>query len=79
MTTKPNFFMKSLSALRALFRRHKVEQPPRLLPRRNPLQAFRPGRQHFEIHDADYLQQILRAELESQVQRTSASPEEGGR
>ena len=76
MTSKTSFFVKFLSALSTLFRRHKVEKPPLLLPRRNPLQALRPGRQHFEIHDADYLQQILRAELESQA---PSSPEEGGR
>ena len=78
MTSKPSFFMKSLSGLSSFFRRHKVDSPPRLLPKRNPLQALRPGRQHFEIHDADYLQSILRAELESQDQGPSASPEEGG-
>ncbi len=76
MTTEPGFFMKSLSALGNLFRRHKAEKPLQLLPRRNPLQAFRSG--HVQIHDPDYLEQILSAELESQESHPS-SAEEGGR
>jgi hypothetical protein len=37
-----------------------------LLPtRKPPLAEFRPGRQHCQIHDADYLQQILLVELDS--------------
>jgi len=77
MTTKSNIFMKSLSALSNLFRRHKVEKPARLLPKRNPLQAFRPGRQHFQIHDPDYLEKILSAELESQDTNPSSAEESG--
>lgn len=39
-----------------------------LLPPRQPrLANLRPGRQHCEIHDPDYLKQILRAELGSEA------------
>jgi hypothetical protein len=77
MTTKPNIFMRSLSALSNVFRRHKVEKPAQLLPKRKPLQAFRPGRQHFQIHDPDYLEKILSAELESQDTNHSSAEESG--
>jgi hypothetical protein len=48
--------------------------PEPLLPSRKPLLAeLRPGRQHCQIHDADYLEQILSAELES-AEEESANP-----
>lgn len=50
--------------------RFKAKQPTdSLLPiRQPPLASFRPGRQHCQIHDAEYLQQILLAEMESPSQ-----------
>lgn len=46
---------------------------PALLPARKPLfTELRPGRQHCEIHDPDYLEQILMAE-----QASSPSPPSG--
>jgi hypothetical protein len=77
MTIKQSIFMKSLSALSNLFRRHKVEKSAQLLPKRKPLLAFRPGRQHFQIHDPDYLEKILSAELESQDINPSSAEESG--
>lgn len=76
MTTEPNFFMTSLSALGNLFRGHRDKEAPQLLPKRKPLQVFRSG--HGEIHDPKYLEKILTAELESQ-QNNSSSAEEGTR
>lgn len=50
--------------------RFKAKQPTdSLLPiRQPPLAGLRPGRQHCQIHDAEYLQQILLAEMESASQ-----------
>jgi hypothetical protein len=57
--------------LSSFFKRFQrsAKQKPALLPARKPLFAeLRPGRQHCEIHDPDYLQQILMAE------HTSSTP-----
>lgn len=51
--------------LSAFFKRFQrgAKQQPALLPARRPLfPELRPGRQHCEIHDPDYLEQILMAE-----------------
>jgi hypothetical protein len=52
-----------------------AKQPPALLPARRPLFAeLRPGRQHCEIHDPDYLQQILMAEEASSMSTDPLEP-----
>lgn len=64
-----------LQACLRRFRQGTKQQPVALLPARKPLFAdLRPGRQHCEIHDPDYLQQILMAEQNSSNPTGPTSP-----
>lgn len=61
---------RRLTALLARIQGRSEDRPANLLPTRQPPFAqFRPGRQHCQIHDPDYLQDMLRAE------RDATSPE----
>ena len=63
-----------LSSFLKRFQR-SAKQKPALLPARKPLFAeLRPGRQHCEIHDPDYLQQILMAEHTSSTPTDPSGP-----
>lgn len=57
-------FKQWLTRLLARIQGPAKARPTRLLPSRQPpLVSLRPGRQHCQIHDGEYLQAILSVEL----------------
>jgi hypothetical protein len=64
-----------LSALLGKRPQNQKQNSPPLLPSRKPhLAQLRPGRQHAQIHDPDYLEQILKAEQEPSASAQSTPP-----
>ncbi|MEB3303550.1 MAG: hypothetical protein VKK99_03040 [Cyanobacteriota bacterium] len=70
---------KGLAAFLNRLRRFPKKSSKHLLPQHKPrFASLRPGQQHFQLHDADYLEKILSAELDSQANTTSSAEDGRG-